>query len=202
MKNPVVPVLAALALAGCAGPPPPTYGDAFKGLYNQSAASVPANLPVTIQHPVGIIFDNNMELWFESVKQANDYWASVVPSELTNNVVIADTNPMFLNGRVLENLKRRFSDAQLVKDFPAAVASGKRAVCLVDVVVKPMEPYGDRTTKFDITYYFFDAQMNPVSKISGHGEHHVAFGEATGGVQVSVDAALAELDTKMNALVH
>ncbi len=191
-----------LVLSACTGPPPPTYGDAFKGLYNQSTASVPADVPVTVQHPIGIILNDNVEAYFRWVQASKQYWAGTVPTSLTNNVVIADGDPMFLSGRVLGMLKRRFPDALEVKDFPAAVSAGKKTIVLVDVVPKLMEPYGDRTTKFDFTYYFFDAKMNPVSKLSGHGEHYVAFGAADAGVQVAVDAALAQLDQKMNVLVR
>jgi hypothetical protein len=185
-----------------APPPAPTYGDAFKGLYNQSAAAVPVDAPVTVQEPLAIIFSDNFELWFQHVKATTAYWASIVPSSLTNNVVIADTDPNFLGGRVLEMLKRRFPGSEYLKDFRQAVASGKKGAIVVDVLPIPMQPYGDRTTKFDITCYFFDAGMNPVSRISGHGERRVPFGAADGGVQVAVDGALKELDAKMSKLVR
>lgn len=185
-----------------APPPAPTYGDAFKGLYNQSAAAVPVDVPVTVQEPLAIIFSDNFELWFQHVKATVAYWAGIVPSSLTNNVVLADTDPNFLSGRVLEMLKKRFPGAEYVKDFPQAVASGKKGAIVVDVLPKPMAPYGDRTTKFDITCYFFDAGMNPVSRMSGHGERRVPFGAADGGVQVAVDGALKELDARMSQLVR
>lgn len=190
-------------LAACAGPPPPTYNtDAFKGILNQSAAAVPADVPVTMQHPVGIILGDNFELWFGAVKAANEYWSARVPSALTNTVVQADADPTFLASRVLDALKRRFPEATVVKDFQQAVASGKKGVVLVDVVPKVMEAYGDRTTKFDIAYYFFDAKMNPVSKISGHGEEYRPIGAADAGIQYSVDQAVAQLDQKMTGLVR
>ena len=44
-----------VALEACAGPPPPTYSaDAFKGIFNQNSASVPANAPATMTPPDGI----------------------------------------------------------------------------------------------------------------------------------------------------
>jgi hypothetical protein len=195
---------ASLVLAGCAGtgPPPPTYGDAFKGIYNQSAAAVTADAPVTVQQPLAILFSENVEAWFQHVKNTVAYWASVVPSSLTNTVVLADSDPNFVGGRVLAMLKRHYPGSEYVKDFRQTVASGKKGAILVDVLPKSMEPYGDRTTKFDITLYFFDANMNPVSRISGHGERYVPFGAADGGVQVAVDGALEQLDTKLNKLVH
>lgn len=192
----------ALSLAGCAGPPPPTYGDAFKGLYNGNSASVPEDVPVTVQPPVGIIFNDNVEAYYQFIKTSKEYWAGVVPASLTNSVAIADSDPTFLNGRVLETLKRHFPNSEVVKDFPQAVRSGKKAVCVVDVVPRLMEPYGDRTTKFDITFYFFDAKMNPVSRMSGHGEEYRPFGAADAGVQFSVDAALQQLDAKLTTLAH
>jgi hypothetical protein len=195
------PLLAA-TLAACAGPPLPTYNtDAFKGIYNQNAAAVPADLPVTVQHPVGVILSDNFEIWFKALKEANDYWRARVPASLTNTAVIADLDPTFLAGRVLQDLKDHFSEAQEIKDFSTAVSSGKKAVVLVDITPQ----IGQRTpvtNKFDITYYFFDARMNPVSKLTGHGEHYAAFGAMTGGIQDCIDQALAQLDQKMRTLVR
>lgn len=190
-------------LVACTGPPPPTYSsDAFKGLYNQSSTSVPADVPVSVQQPVGIIFSDNVETYFGFIKDATEYWAQRIPSSLTNNVVIADTDPRYFGGKVLSMLKSHFPSSAVVKDFNEAVASGKKAVIVVDLRVKAMEPYGDRTTKYDIDLYFFDVRMNPVSKLSGHGEYHVPFASATGGAQISIDAAVAQLDAKIGALVR
>ena len=203
MKRVLALAVMSLTLAACAGPPPPTYNpDAFKGILNQSAAAVPADVPVTMHHPVGIILSDNFELWLRAVKTSNEYWSARVPASLTNTVVQADADPTFLASRVLEALKRRFPEASVVKDFQQAVASGKKGIVLVDVMPKILEPYGDRTTKFDISYYFFDANMNPVAKISGHGEEYRPIGAMDAGIQYSVDQALAQLDQKMIALVH
>jgi hypothetical protein len=202
MKTPILAALLAVTLAACAGPPPPTYNsDAFKGIYNQNAATVPADLPVTVQHPVGIILSDNFEIWFKALKEANDYWGARIPSSLTNTAVQADFDPTFLAGRVLQDLKSHFPEAQQIKDFPSAVASGKKAVVLVDIAPQ----IGQRTpvtNKLDVTYYFFDAKMNPVSKLTGHGEHYVPFGSMTGYFQEIVDQALAQLDGKLRATVR
>jgi hypothetical protein len=202
MKTLLLGIFLAVTLAACEGPPPPTYNtDAFKGVYNQSAASVPADVPVTVQHPVGIILSDNFDIWFKTLKEANEYWSARVPASLTNTAVIADLDPTFLAGRVLQDLKTHFPEAQQIKDFPAAVSSGKKAVVLVDI--NPQ--IGTRTpvtNKFDITYYFFDAKMNPVSKLTGHGEHYAAFGAMTGGIQDCIDQALGQLDQKMKTAVR
>jgi hypothetical protein len=194
---------AALALGACAGPPAPAFNpDAFKGIYNQSSASVPADVPVTVQTPVGIIFSDNVETWFQYIKTTKEYWAERIPSSLTNNVVIADTDPNYFTGTVLAMLKRHFPNSEVVKGFQQAVSSGKKAVCLIDIQPKSMDPYGDRTTKIDVAAYFFDAKMNPVSRLSGHGEHYVPLGAGDGGVQISTDAAVSQIDQKLTALVH
>ena len=202
LRGVVLGILLAASLAACSGPPLPTYNsDAFKGIYNRSAASVPADVPVTLQHPVGIILSDNFEIWFKALKEANDYWGARVPASLTNTAVIADMDPTFLAGRVLQNLKGHFPAAQEIKDFQTAVASGKKAVVLVDI--NPQ--IGQRTpvtNKLDITYYFFDARMNPVSKLTGHGEHYAPFGAMTGGIQDCIEQALAQLDQKMKAMVR
>ena len=189
--------LLAASLSACAGPPLPTYNsDAFKGIYNQNSAAVPADVPVSVQHPVGIILSDNFEIWFKALKEANEYWGARIPSSLTNTAVIADGDASFLAGRVLQDLKGHFPEAQQIKDFQTAVASGKKAVVLVDI--KP--EIGQRTpvtNKFDITYYFFDAKMNSVSKLTGHGEHYAAFASMTVGIQDCIEQALAQLDQKM-----
>ncbi len=200
--KPIALLVASLALASCSGPPAPTYGDAFKGLYNQSSASVPQDKPVAAYAPVGIIFSDNVEAYFQHVKNSNDYWGKVVPSALTNNVVIADSDPNYFSGRALAMLKRHFPSAEVVKDFEQAVAAGKKSVCLIDLQPQVMQPYGDRTTKFDLIAYFFDAKMNPVSRLSGHGEHYVAVGSGDAGIQTSLDQAIRQLDGKIGALVH
>jgi len=203
MKSAVGILVTLVLLAGCGSPPPvPVFSDAFKGIYNQSSASVPADVPVMVQQPVGIIFSDNVEAWFAFIKTTNAYWAGIVPSSLTNDVAVADTDSNYFGGRVLAMLKQHFPNSEVVPDFNQAVAKGKRAVCLVDLKAKPMEPYGDRTTRIDITAYFFDAKMNPVSRLSGHGERSVPFGAGDAGVQVATDGALQQLDAKITALAH
>ena len=58
------------------------------------------------------------------------------------------------------------------------------------------------TTSVDATFYIFDAQMNPVSKMSGHGEGTIPFPATTAQIQPSTDAAVRQLDAKITALVH
>lgn len=203
MKTLILLLAAALALAGCgSGPPPPTYGDAFQGLYNQSAADVPADAPISMPQPVGIIFSENVEKYFQWVKAGNEYSAARIPTALTDTVLLADNDPNYITGRVLAMLKQHFPNSAVAKDFRDAAASGKKSVCLVDVVPHIMTGWGDRNTRFDITLYLFDARMNPVSRITGHGEHYWAVGEASAGIQVSVDAAVQQLDQKLAAVAH
>jgi hypothetical protein len=191
------------ALAACSGPPPPTYSaDAFKGIFNQNSATVPLDRPVAVQPPVGIIFSDNVELYLGAVKEAADYWSRVIPESLKNNVAYADGDPAYFAGQVLAMLKSHFPTATVVHDFNEAVSTGKKSVVLIDLHVKMMEPYGDRTTKYDIDAYFFDSSMSPVSRLSGHGEYAVPFASATAGMQRSIDAALQQLSAKISALVH
>jgi hypothetical protein len=70
------------------------------------------------------------------------------------------------------------------------------------MILKPGEPYGDRTTRVDIDAYFFDAKMDPASKLRGHGETHVPYASMDGRIQQSIDAALAQLDGKIRATVR
>ena len=206
----------AVALEACTGPPPPTYSaDAFKGIFNQNSASVPANAPAAMTPPVGIIFSENVETYLGFIKTTGDYWSSVVPESLKNHVVYADADPTYFDLGLCGPLRTDHTPAQLgtpdpycakfkvpTLRFNEAVSTGKKSVVLVDIRAKAMEPYGDRTTKIDIDAYFFNARMDPVSRLSGHGEYKVPYASADAGVQKSIDAALRELDGKIGALVH
>lgn len=196
--------MAALVLlaAACSGPPPPKMVDAFKDVYNGSSAAVPVDAPVTVQAPVGLIFSENFEAHIGAVKGAREYWGKVVPASLTNTVVMADTDPLYLSGKVLQMLKRRFPDATPIHDFNEAVQTRKHAVILVDLRIKYMEPYGDRTQKIDIDLYFFDRAMNPVSRMNGHAEYKVPYASMDVGMQRMITQVTAELDGKMNSLVR
>jgi hypothetical protein len=192
-----------LSLDACTGPPPPKMVDAFKDVYTRSsAASVPADAPVAVQAPVGLMFSENVEAHIGAVKDSKEYWGKIVPASLTNTVVIADTDPLYVSAKILELLKRRFPTATPIQDFNEAVQQRKRAVILVDLRMKYMEPYGDRTQKMDIDLYFFDSAMNPVSKMNGHAEYKVPYASMDVGMQKMVNQAIGELDGKMNALVR
>lgn len=112
-------VLATLiALAGCvSGPPLPTYGDAFKGLYNQSSATVPADVAIRIQHPVAIILSDNVELYIDWLKRTDEAIHRAIPDSLINTVGEADANPNYISAQFLDMLKRHFPEAQVVRDF-------------------------------------------------------------------------------------
>ena len=199
-----ISALAALVLlaAACTGPPPPKTVDAFKDVYNGNSAAVPANAPVTVQAPVGLIFSENFEAHIGAIKDSREYWGKVVPTSLTNTVVIADTDPLYLSGKVLEMLKRRFPDATPIHDFNEAVQQRKRTVILVDLRIKYMEPYGDRTQRVGVDLYFFNSAMTPVSKLTSQAEYKVPFASMDVGMQRMITQVTGELDGKMNSLVR
>jgi hypothetical protein len=191
-----------LTLEACTGPPPPQQTDAFQGIYNQSATGVPANAAVTVAQPTGFITSENVERYIGFIKNTNEYWGKLVPASLTNTVSLADTDPTYFSGRLLVMLKSHFPTLQRVHDFREAVSTGKKGVILIDMRLKPMEPYGDRTIKVDIDAYFFDSAMNPVSKLSGHGEYKMPMVTMDPGMQRSIDMAIRELDAKIRAHVR
>jgi hypothetical protein len=194
--------LIALTLSGCgSGPPLPTYNDAFKDLYIQNAASVPADVAVRIQHPVGIILSDNVEAYIDWVKRSDEAMHKAIPETLINTVGEADANPNYIAAQFLDMLKRHFPEAQVVRDFIAAVGSGKKAVALLDIQPVVSGTTGGKTT-IDATLYFFDAQMNSVSKMSGHGEATIPFPATTAQIQPSTEQAVRQLDAKITALVH
>lgn len=191
-----------VALAGCvSGPPLPTYGDAFKGLYNQSVTTVPADVPVRVQHPFGIILSDNVELYIDWLKKTDEAVHRAIPDSLINTVAEADANPNYISAQFLDMLKRHFPETQVVRDFNAATSSGKKAVGLLDIQTVVGGRSGGKTT-IDATLYFFDAHMNPVSKVSGHGEGTIPFPATTAMIQPSTDAAVQQMDAKIAALVH
>lgn len=200
----LVPSLAALALclSACTGPPPPVQVDAFTNIYNQSAAGVPVNATMTLGQPVAFITSENVERHIGHVRDTNEYWGKVVPTTLTNTAVIADTDPTYFSHQILAMLKRHFPTLQYVHDFREAVSTGKKGAILVDLRIKWMEPYGDRTNKVDIDAYFFDTAMNPVSKLSGHAEYKVPFAAMEMKFQRTTDEAIADLESKINAYIR
>jgi hypothetical protein len=192
----------ALLLGGCTGPPPPKPVDAFQGLLNQSSAGVPADAPVTMGQPIGFITSDNVENYIGGIKDANAYWGKVVPTSLTNTAVIADTDPTYFSAQMLGVLRKHYPTIQRVHDFREAVQKGMKGVILVDLKMKWMEPYGDRTNRMHVDFYFFDTAMNPVSRLSGEAEYKVPFAAMEGHVQKITDAALQQIDSKMTTLVH
>lgn len=191
-----------LALSACTGPPPPAQTDAFQNIYNQSAAGVPSDVSMTLGQPVAFITSENVERYLGHLKNSNEYWASVVPSSLTNTAIIADMDPTYFSNQILTMLKRHYPTLQYVHDFREAVSTGKKGAILIDLRIKYMDPYGDRTYKIDIDAYFFDMAMNPVSKLNGHSEYLVPFAAMEVKFQSHTDEAIANLERKINTYIH
>ena len=190
-----------LVLGACNAPPPPKMVDAFANLYNGNAAAVPANVPVTVQPPVGVMFSENVEAHIGAVKDANEYWGKIVPASLTNTVAMADTNPLYFSAKLLDMLKRHFPGIAPVHDFNEAVQQRKRSVILVDLRMDYAQRSG-QTSKMDIDLYFFDSAMNPVSKLNGHAEFTIPFPAVHGGMQDMTNQAIGQLDRKISATVR
>jgi hypothetical protein len=198
MKITIAGLLLALALTGCGTPiPPPAYTDAFQGLVNQSAATVPADRPVTMRQPLGLIFSDNLELYLRYVQAGDAELKSYGP--LTNTTAVADIDPKFIAANVLTMLKSHYPDIELLQDFNQAIASGKKGVCLVDIQPVLGQRSG-QTTTIDIVAYFFDERMQPVSRIAGRGTAVLPYPAWDIGVQPATRAAVEQLDGKLTAL--
>jgi hypothetical protein len=194
---------ATLALGACNGPPPPAQVDAFTSLYNRSPSSaVPVDAPVTMGQPVAFITTDNVEHHIGYNRDAWAYWNSMVPASLENTVAMADTDPTYFSAKLIEMLRRHWPSIQNMHDLREAKAAGMQGAIVVDLRWKYFEPYGDRTYKIDIDLYFFDASMTPMSKMNGHGEYTLPMITTDGRVQKTTDAALAQVDAKITALVH
>jgi len=191
-----------LVLDACTGPPAPPQTDAFQNIYNQSSAGVPANAPMTLGQPVAFIVSENVERHIGHFRDSVEYWGKVVPTSLTNTAVIADTDPTYFSHQILAMLKRHYPTLQYVHDFREAVSAGKKGAILIDLRIKWAEPYGDRTNKVDIDAYFFDAAMNPASKLNGHAEYKVPYAAMEVKFQRTTDEAIADLESKINAYIR
>ncbi len=191
------------ALAACTGPPPPSNTQAFEGVLNGvDPAAVPSDVPMSLGQPVAFMTSNNIENYIGHLSKTKEYWASVVPASLTNTVAIDDADPQYFANQTYKLLRSHWPAIQRVHDFREAVGSGMKGVVLVDMKMKWMQPYGDRHNRITIDMYFFDSRMNPVSKLSGQAEWNVPFASMDGHVQKITDAALGQIDEKINALIH
>jgi hypothetical protein len=190
-----------LTLGACNAPPPPKMVDAFTNLYNANSASVPVDAPASPQPPVGLIFSENVEAHIGMIKDSNEYWGKIVPASLTNTVGLADSNPLYFSGRILELLKRHFPSATPVHDFNEATQKGMKSVILVDLRMQ----YGMRsgqTSKMDIDLYFFDQAMNPVSHLTSHSEFTIPYPAMTAGMQQMTNEDIAQLDRKIGQYIR
>lgn len=191
---------AAVALSACAASGPPVvYADPFQSLLNQSSTTVPKDVSVRIQAPVGLIFSNNVETWFQYAAKAQKYLESY--GALTNTTAVADADPRFVASRVAVLIKAHYPNIEQVNDFNQAVATGKKTVCLIDIQVHPGSG-SFQTTTVDVTAFFFDSDMQPVTQLSGHGEGVIPYPAWDTRLQPSTDAALQQLDQKLLAFAH
>ncbi len=198
MNSTIAGLLLALALAGCAATvPPPVYTDPFQGLVNQSAATVPADRPVTARQPLGLIFSDNLELYLRYVQVGDASLKSY--GALTNTTAVADLDPKFVAAHVITMLKAHYPDIELLQDFNQAIATGKKGVWLVDIQPVLGQRSG-QTTTVDIAAYFFDERMQPVSRLSGRGTAVLPYPAWDIGVQPATLAAVQQLDGKLTAL--
>lgn len=196
----IVAIGAAFALSACAAAAPPlVYSDPFHSLLNQSSTTVPKDAPVRIQAPVGLIFSDNVETWFQYAAQGQKYLESY--GALTNTTAVADADPRFVASRVAVLIKAHYPNIEQVNDFNQAVATGKKTVCLIDIQVRP-GARSSQTTTVDVTAFFFDSGMRPVTQLSGHGEGVIPYPAWDSRLQPSTDAAVQQLDQKLSALAR
>ncbi|MBL8710003.1 MAG: hypothetical protein JNL25_12480 [Rhodospirillaceae bacterium] len=188
-----------LSLSACVNVPPPTYKEPFAGILNINAASVPTDQAVNVGLPMGVIFTDNVETYLKYSKEGQELIQSFGP--LTNSVAEADIEPTFVAGRVLSLLKSYYPDLELLPDFNQAVAKGKQSVCVIDIQMAAGAMSGD-TTRIDISTYFFDASMTPVSRISGHGSGVIPYPAFDPQIQASTDMAVGELKAKYANLLQ
>lgn len=196
MQRTFVIAVIALSLGGCISPPPP-YTDPFEGLLNQTSESVPVDAPVSVQQPIGLILSNNIESYFQNAKKDEALFKSFGP--LTNTVALADQDPKFVAGRMLSMLRAFYPDIEIIHDFNQA--KRKKAVCLIDIQTIVGRSSFQKTT-VDISAFFFDQNMKPVSRIVAHGEGTVPFPATDMRLQPSFDAAIQQLRQKFSTLLH
>lgn len=187
------------ALVGCAGGP--DYVDPLAGLTKVPAASVPQDVPVTVEEPVALVPSENsaknLDLAAEFTESANGKVVkALVPSEIW-----ADGDPQPLINGTVGVLRRRYPKIVLVDDLATAQQRGFRTTIVVDIQVHHLVSAFD-TNHVMITLIAMDASLRPVSRIVAEGKSGTSYGSMDPHFRDAVAMSVANLDAKAAQLLH
>jgi len=183
----------AIAMTACAPIEPPRYVDPLAKLHNVPASSVPRDVPVKLQEPIGLVVSENGELFLDYAAAGEKGLRSMV---LVNETASKDLDPKYVINQVVGLLKRRYPRIELVDDLASARKTGKKGTILVDIQTA-IGQYTGQTTTVQLTLILFDAVQTPISRVTGTGQGVLGYPAFDARVKQASDAALQQLDTKL-----
>ncbi|HXQ51481.1 MAG TPA: hypothetical protein VN802_10340 [Stellaceae bacterium] len=180
-------------LGGCASDP--VYLDPLAGLAKVPAASVPQDVPVTVDQPVALVPSENsakvLDLAAEFAASAN----GALVKSLVSDKLWADGDPQQLVDGAVGVLRRRYPKIELVDDLATARQRGFHTTFVVDI------QYHHLVTAFDtnhvtITLVVMDARETPVSRIVAEGKSGTTYGSMDAHFRDAAAMSVATLDAK------
>lgn len=196
MKSFMATMLLALALAGCAGNP--EYTDPLAGLTSIPAASVPQDVPVTVEQPVALVPSENSARLLNFAQQFKDdkLLQALVPPTLQ-----ADGDPQYLVNGAVNVLRRRYPGMVLVEDLRTARQRGFRTTFVMDIQAHHLVTAFDRN-QIHLTVIAMDASQRPVSRIVAEGASGTTYGSMDAHFRDAVAMAVGNLEAKTARLLN
>ena len=185
----------AAILVGC-GPQAPVYQDALADLGRTRTDDVPPDVPVTAGPTQAVTFGSNVEAFLKYHDDGLKYGAAWGAGQK----ILAEGNPQVLVDGGISILRRRYPTIKSVDDLASAQKQKAATTFVLDIRTKHGTWPGDKTT-MDLIVIAFDAQMKPISRLTGHGEIYIK-PYVVPELGVANNMALADLDAKAQRLLN
>lgn len=185
-------------LTACTPVEPPRYVDPLARLYNAPASSVPQDVPVKLQEPVGLVTSENGEAYLAYAAAGEEHLRKHI---LVNEIASKDLDPKFLANEIVAMLKRRFPGIELLDDLASARKAKKKGTILVDMQTT-IGQYTGQTTTVQLTVILFDGAQKPVSRIVATGQGVLGYPAWDARVKEASTLALQQLDQKLSAVLR
>jgi hypothetical protein len=189
----------AAALAGCAGGP--DYIDPLAGLTKVPAASVPQDVPVTVEEPVALVPSENSAKNLDMAAEFTESANGRLVKSLVSADIWADGDPQRLINGTVGVLRRRYPKIVLVDDLATAQQRGFRTTIVVDIQSHHLVSAFD-TNRVTITLIAMDSGLRPVSRIVAEGQSGTSYGSMDAHFRDAVAMSVANLDAKATQLLH
>lgn len=186
------------AVTACAPIEPPKYVDPLARLYNAPASSVPADVPVKLQEPIGLVTSENGEQFFAYAEAGEEHLRKQV---IVNEVASKDLDPKYLVNEIVALLKKRYPHIELIDDLASARKTNKKGTVLVDIQTT-IGQFTGQTTTVQLTVIFFDASQKPVSRVVATGQGVLGYPAFDARVKEASNIALQQLDQKLTSVLH